>query len=102
MVDLKCGDCLELMKDIPDKSIDMVLADLPLQKVEGDMMELSTLNKELESLIRHIDEVGSRPDYKRGGNYNDRVEYEMLLSSFCNLCRKAFKEGRRFTDGPEE
>ena len=23
------GDCLELMKDIPDKSIDMILADLP-------------------------------------------------------------------------
>lgn len=29
MVDLKCGDCLELMKDIPDKSIDMILCDLP-------------------------------------------------------------------------
>ena len=28
-VDLKCGDCLELMKDIPDKSIDMILCDLP-------------------------------------------------------------------------
>lgn len=26
---LKQGDCLELMKDIPDKSIDMVLCDLP-------------------------------------------------------------------------
>ena len=24
-----CGDCLEVMKDIPDKSVDMVLADLP-------------------------------------------------------------------------
>ena len=23
------GDCLELMKSIPDKSIDMILADLP-------------------------------------------------------------------------
>ena len=29
-VDLKCGDCLELMKDIPDKSIDMILCDLLL------------------------------------------------------------------------
>ena len=28
-VDLKQGDCLELMKDIPDKSIDMILCDLP-------------------------------------------------------------------------
>ena len=23
------GDCLELMKDIPDKSVDMILCDLP-------------------------------------------------------------------------
>lgn len=29
MVDLYCGDCLELMQDIPDKSVDMVLCDLP-------------------------------------------------------------------------
>lgn len=29
MIELKCGDCLELMKDIPDGSVDMVLCDLP-------------------------------------------------------------------------
>lgn len=29
MIQLLHGDCLELMKDIPDKSIDMVLCDLP-------------------------------------------------------------------------
>src|SRR5574344_909654 len=29
MIDLRQGDCLEIMKDIPDKSIDMILADLP-------------------------------------------------------------------------
>ena len=29
MIDLRKGDCLELMKDIPDKSIDSILADLP-------------------------------------------------------------------------
>lgn len=28
-IDLLHGDCLELMKDIPDKSIDMILCDLP-------------------------------------------------------------------------
>ena len=27
MVDLRCGDCLELMKDIPDKSIDLIVTD---------------------------------------------------------------------------
>ena len=29
MIDLRQGDCLELMKDIPDKSIDAIIADLP-------------------------------------------------------------------------
>ncbi len=29
MIDLKHGDCLELMKEIPDGSIDMILCDLP-------------------------------------------------------------------------
>ena len=29
MIDLRHGDCLEIMKDIPDKSVDMILADLP-------------------------------------------------------------------------
>lgn len=28
-IDLRQGDCVELMKDIPDKSIDMILCDLP-------------------------------------------------------------------------
>ena len=28
-IDLRLGDCLELMKDIPDKSIDAIIADLP-------------------------------------------------------------------------
>lgn len=29
MIELKQGDCLELMKDIPDGSVDMILCDLP-------------------------------------------------------------------------
>jgi len=29
MIDLRLGDCLEIMKDIPDKSVDLVLTDPP-------------------------------------------------------------------------
>jgi DNA modification methylase len=29
MIQLRKGDCLELMRDIPDKSIDAIIADLP-------------------------------------------------------------------------
>lgn len=28
-IDIYCGDCLEIMKQIPDGSIDMILCDLP-------------------------------------------------------------------------
>ena len=28
-IEIKQGDCLELMKEIPDGSVDMILADLP-------------------------------------------------------------------------
>lgn len=29
MIDLKCGDCLELIKEIPDNSVDLVVTDPP-------------------------------------------------------------------------
>ena len=29
-IELLCGDCLELMKNIPDKSIDLIVTDPPL------------------------------------------------------------------------
>lgn len=37
MSDIKLyqGDCLEVMKDIPDKSVDMILCDLPYQKTHN-------------------------------------------------------------------
>ena len=35
MMDLRQGDCLELMKDIPDKSIDVVGTDPPYKIVQG-------------------------------------------------------------------
>ena len=35
MIDLRQGDCLELMKDIPDGSIDLILCDLPYGTIGG-------------------------------------------------------------------
>lgn len=40
------GDCLEVMKSIPDKSIDLILCDLPL----GILLELNLINNILISL----------------------------------------------------
>ena len=39
MVDLKHGDCLELMKDIPDGSVDLVLTDPPYGTMKGAALD---------------------------------------------------------------
>ena len=44
MIDLRQGDCLEIMKDIPDKSIDMILCDLQ-QILIGEMLCISEIKK---------------------------------------------------------
>ena len=36
-IDLYNGDCLEVMKDIPDKSVDLILTDPPYLHVKGGM-----------------------------------------------------------------
>lgn len=35
MIDLKCGDCLDLLGGIPDKSVDLVVIDPPYEIVAG-------------------------------------------------------------------
>ena len=35
MIGLRCGDCLEIMKEIPDKSIDLIVTDCPYHIVSG-------------------------------------------------------------------
>lgn len=39
------GDCLELMKDIPDKSVDMILTDIPYGEVNRKSAGLRNLDK---------------------------------------------------------
>lgn len=46
MVQLLKGDCLELMKDIPDGSVDMVLTDIPYGEVNRSSNGLRNLDKE--------------------------------------------------------
>jgi site-specific DNA-methyltransferase (adenine-specific) len=48
------GDCLELMKKIPDKHIDMILCDLPYEKSMGKWDSLINLEKLWEQYIRII------------------------------------------------
>ena len=45
MIDIRQGDCLELMKGIPDKSVDMVLCDLPYGTTRNKWDSVIPLNK---------------------------------------------------------
>ncbi|TQE96897.1 MAG: site-specific DNA-methyltransferase [Spiribacter salinus] len=36
MIDLRCGDCLEVMRDLPDNSIDAIVTDPPYFRVKKD------------------------------------------------------------------
>lgn len=45
-VELKQGDCLELMKDMPDGSVDLVLTDIPYGECNRNDNGLRNLNKE--------------------------------------------------------
>lgn len=55
MIELLQGDCLELMKDIKDKSIDMILADLPYGTTRNkwdSVIDLNLLWNEYNRMIK--------------------------------------------------
>jgi DNA modification methylase len=55
MIDLRNGDCLELMKDIPDGSVDMVLTDPPYGTTAckwDSIIPLEPMWKELKRIIK--------------------------------------------------
>lgn len=55
MIELHNGDCLDVMKDIPDKSIDMILCDLPYGNTNcswDTIIPFEPLWKEYERLIK--------------------------------------------------
>lgn len=56
---LKCGDCLELMKDIPDGSIDMILCDLPYGTTRNKWDSTIPFESLWEQYERIIKETGA-------------------------------------------
>lgn len=53
------GDCLEVMKDIPDKSIDMILCDLPYGTTQNKWDTIIPLDKLWEQYERVIKDNGA-------------------------------------------
>ena len=58
-IDLRHGDCLELMKDIPDNSIDMILCDLPYGTTACNWDIIIPFDKLWEQYKRIIKENGA-------------------------------------------
>ena len=44
MINIQQGDCLELMKELPNKSIDMILCDLPYGTTKNKWDNIIPLN----------------------------------------------------------
>ena len=59
MIDLRCGDCLELMKYIPDKSIDAIICDLPYGTTRNKWDSIIPLDRLWEQYKRVIKENGA-------------------------------------------
>ena len=54
-VDLRQGDCIEIMKEIPDKSVDMILCDLPFGVTRNSwdkIIPFESLWEEYERIIK--------------------------------------------------
>ena len=58
-VQLYKGDCLEIMKDIPDKGVDMILCDLPYGKTRNKWDSIISLDKLWEQYNRIIKDNGA-------------------------------------------
>ena len=59
MIDLKHGDCLEIMQNIPDNSIDMILCDLPYGTTKNKWDSIIDLKKMWEQYERIIKDNGA-------------------------------------------
>lgn len=85
MIDLKCGDCLELMKEIPDESIDMVLCDLPYKETGNKWdkgIDLDSLFEQYRRIIKEDGCIALNGTFKFGVQlYNtapDLYKYEWI------------------------
>ena len=62
--------------------------------VGDDVMDV---NKDLEKAISELDRIGEKPNYINGGEYNDRIEYQMTRDYIFNTFLKAFRDGMRLS-----
>ena len=73
------GDCLELMKDIPDKSIDLILCDLPYGTTRNSWDEVIPFDKLWAQYNRIIKDNGAILLFAQGKFYINLVNSNMKM-----------------------
>ena len=83
MIELRKGDCLEIMKDIPDKSIDLIVTDPPYKIVGNGFKAVAGKFKNRDIFKNDIKKI------KDGFNFEVLDEFERILKKwncyiYCN------------------
>lgn len=86
MLDIRCGDCLELMKQLPDKSIDLIVTDPPYDISAttggGTINTVKKLNKSLNDLV--VANITKGYDIELFGEEFMRIMNEPNIYLWCN------------------
>ncbi len=77
MIDLRCGDCLELMREIPDASVDAVITDPPYEFISKNLVGGGFMRKENK---KHLENISD----SFGMSFNPSV----MLAELKRVCRK--------------
>ena len=93
MIDIRQGDCLELMKDIPDKSVDMVLCDLPYGTTKNKSDIIIPFDKLWNSYERIIKDNGAIVLFAQGVFYVDLVNSNRKLFRYDLIWDKVLTSG---------
>jgi site-specific DNA-methyltransferase (adenine-specific) len=92
-IDLKCGDCLELMKEIPDKSIDMILCDLPYGVTQNKKDISLPFDKLWEQYNRIIKDNGCIALFGQGLFYVDLINSNRKIFRYDLVWNKVLTSG---------
>lgn len=87
MIDLRHGDCLYLMKDIPDKSIDLIVTDPPYLHIKGGCKSkrLNVGCRDVKSnVVSNMSDFGEQRIY----TYLDNVKKKMKKFNMYVFCSK--------------
>lgn len=86
-IELLCGDCFELIPDIPDKSVDLIITDPPYEHVMGGM-KCKWLNNGTWSSKSYMTQKMSQFGYQEVITFLDLVKPKMKKVNMYIFCSK--------------